>query len=101
MNFKCFICLKGFETIDKTITHLKKIHFMRNNAHDLKCVVNFPNNTTCDRLFKTFDALKKHSMQCNSEENLRTVEKEVKIFNLKQRIKRSFFKRRCIPDFIA
>lgn len=61
MDFNCFLCFKSFNTVENTIQHLKNIHQLRNNAQDLKCLAKSDN---CTKKFKTFDALKKHSLQC-------------------------------------
>lgn len=64
MDFKCFICFKEFDTVDNSITHLKKFHRIRNKSRDLKCLVNCKNENSCDCVVNRFDDLKKHSLKC-------------------------------------
>lgn len=65
MDFNCFVCFKNFDTVENTIQHLKNIHQLRNNAQDFKCVAK---SDHCNKTFKTFVALKKHSLHCTKSQ---------------------------------
>lgn len=60
MNFKCYICSEKFHTLDITINHLKIIHMIKDNFHQIKCIV----DTNCDREYASFKALRAHVKSC-------------------------------------
>lgn len=74
MDFKCFICQKCFSTFEKTLSHLKKVHQIRNNSQDLKCIVN---NDCCYTTVRTFRGLKKHSANCIKSKKISDIEEQV------------------------
>lgn len=78
MDFKCFICQKEFDTVDNTITHLKKFHKINNDSRELNCLVNLKYDRTCDYKVKRFDALKKHSIKCAGLNAVHDIEEQVK-----------------------
>lgn len=76
MDFTCFVCLKKFDTVENTTLHLKKIHQLRNNAQNLKCLAN---PRFCNKTVKTFVALKKHSLLCSKLNQISDLENEVNV----------------------
>lgn len=70
------MCLKKFDTVESTISHLKNVHQMRDNAQNLKCLAN---PSVCNKTVRTFATIKKHSMLCNESNATSNLEKEVKI----------------------
>lgn len=76
MSFTCFVCLKKFETVENTILHLKKLHQLRDNAQDFKCLAN---PLVCNKTVRTFATIKKHSLLCSKSNTTSDLEKEVNI----------------------
>lgn len=71
MNFVCFICEKKFSELDVTIHHLKIIHIVKDNVHEIKCVA----NNGCGKKYASFKSMRAHAMLCvktkqNIPENL-------------------------------
>lgn len=63
MKLKCFKCDNTFSNLDVIIKHLKYVHFLKDNACALKCLVH-KKVGVCEQTFKTFAALKKHVVSC-------------------------------------
>lgn len=65
MFFICYICAKEFENIDQIIKHLKVIHMIKENVHEIKCVVKKNEKNKCEKKFFTFRSLKRHIGNCS------------------------------------
>lgn len=76
MDFTCFVCLKKFDTVENTIQHFKKIHRLRNNAQNFKCIAN---PWFCNKTVRTFIALKTHSLLCLKLNQISALGNEVNV----------------------
>lgn len=65
MDFHCFVCPETFSDIKDIFTHLKKVHFFRDNAQELECVlIRGVYSSKCVSKFNTFSGLRKHVKTC-------------------------------------
>lgn len=58
MNFKCFVCSKQMNDLKLIIDHLRKVHFIKERAQPITCIVNTKEH--CPRKFYTFNGLRRH-----------------------------------------
>lgn len=64
MAFQCYLCSELYSNDNKeVIKHLKTVHKIKENVHQLKCTVR---NSNCDRIFATFNGLNRHVKNCAS-----------------------------------
>lgn len=63
-DYKCFECRKEFSTEKSIISHMKTDHFHKNNAQQMKCIINHKENNACGKTFLTFGGLRKHIKIC-------------------------------------
>lgn len=66
MDFHCYVCFERFCDIRNIFAHLKKVHFFRDNAQELECVlIQDVNFSKCVSKFNTFSGLRKHLNRCS------------------------------------
>lgn len=72
MKFKCYICPEKFDVLSLIVSHLKIIHMVKENVHEIKCVV----NTSCNKKYASFKSLRTHVNACvkNIETNIREID---------------------------
>lgn len=73
MGFKCYICFEKFDSLELIVSHLKIIHSIKDNVHQIKCVV----DSNCDKMYSSFKRLKAHSKSCIKEIATNDVELEI------------------------
>lgn len=80
MDLVCFDCNEKFNDLSKIFKHLKNKHKYLNGNCKLKCLIN---NNTCDKQFRTYDALRKHVQQCQKRVVIGSaVQNKVGFYNL-------------------
>lgn len=71
MEFECYLCNKVFSDTSDIIKHLKKIHFIKENINEIRCL--FPK---CEKNFDTFNALRQHIKKCSDLAKQKTTKKK-------------------------
>lgn len=65
MEFKFyFICKTYFDNVQNCFAHFKNVHFLRDNAQNIQCIVNSTEGEVCDKSYNTFGGLRNHVKKC-------------------------------------
>lgn len=64
-NYKCYECSQTFKEIKLILSHLKCVHFVKENLTQIHCVNNFT-SYKCSKSFLTFSGLRNHLNKCSS-----------------------------------
>lgn len=62
-SYKCFVCKQTHNNVDLAISHLKKIHFLKDNFDQFTCI----KNQSCGKQFSTISGLRKHLKACGKQ----------------------------------
>lgn len=75
MSFKCYICCEKLNSFALICDHLKIIHMIKDNCHEIKCVV----DSDCKKTYATFKSLRAHVKTCRVNVDIFRDEDEIKI----------------------